>query len=519
MRTHLIMKIARISLRQCLLFLFLLPLMITPAWAGEVSLDEKINEAVSPWTAKIFDIIFFKPFSIGGKEIPFILVWLAGTALFLTIYFKFINLRSFGLAIRTVRGKYSKPTDPGEITHFQALTAALSATVGLGNIAGVSIAISKGGPGAAFWMIILGLIGMTTKFAECTLGVKYRDIDENGKVHGGAMRYLTKGLAEINLGGLGKVLAVLFAILCVGASLGGGNMFQINQACSQFIEISGGSESMLADYRWVFGLVSAILVGVVIIGGITRIASVTSRLVPLMCITYMVGAAVVILANASHIPDAIGLIISKAFTPDAYVGGMVGAMLVGIQRGTFSNEAGIGSAPIAHAAVKTSQPASEGIVALLEPFMDTVVVCAMTALVIVITGNYGESFASGGTTEGIAITSQAFASVISWFPFVLFVCVTLFAFSTLISWSYYGQQAWASLLGKGKVADMSYKLIFCACIVIGSAMTLGAVTDFSDGMLLGMCFPNLIGVYLLLPVVKRELINFRKHAAEIDAQD
>lgn len=480
-----------------------------------VSIDTKINDAVAPLTEFIFKVIFFEPFSVGGQGIPFILIWLAGTALFLTCYFKFINLRSFGLAFRTVRGKYSQPDDPGEITHFQALTAALSATVGLGNIAGVAIAISKGGPGAAFWMIVLGLIGMTTKFAECTLGVRYRDIDENGKVHGGPMKYLTKGLAERGLGPLGKFLGVTFAVLCVGASLGGGNMFQINQACSQFVQISGGSESILADYRWVFGAVVAVLVGVVIIGGITRIANVTSRLVPLMCITYILGALAVIFTHLSDVPAAIAMIVSQAFTPDAYVGGLIGALLVGIQRGTFSNEAGIGSAPIAHAAVKTTKPASEGVVALLEPFIDTVVVCSLTALVIVVTGNYGESFSGA---NGIEVTSQSFASVITWFPFVLFVAVTLFAISTLLSWSYYGQQAWATLFGGSKIADLSYKLIFCSCIVIGAALSLGAVTDFSDGMLLGMCFPNLIGVYLLLPVVKEEFVSFKKHAEKIDSE-
>lgn len=491
-------------------------LFICPLQASKGSLDQTINNFFTPATNFIFEIIFFKPFA----GIPLVLLWLAGTAIFLTIYFRFVNLTSFRLALRTVAGQYSRPSDPGEITHFQALTAALSATVGLGNIGGVAIAISAGGPGAAFWMIIIGLLGMTTKFAECTLGLRYREIDEKGQVSGGAMKYLKKGLTDCGWGKLGSVLAFVFAILCIGASLGGGNMYQINQVCSQFIQISGGNESILAEYKWVFGAMIAILVGTVIIGGITRIASVTSRLVPLMCIVYIVGAIIVLTTHIDKIPQAVGLILSKAFTPDAYVGGLIGALLVGIQRGTFSNEAGIGSAPIAHAAVKTSQPASEGIVALLEPFIDTVMVCSMTALVIIITGNYDETQKGFGTSEGIEITSQAFASVISWFPFVLFVAVTLFAFSTMISWSYYGQQAWASLFGKSKTADLSYKLLFCACIVIGSAMSLGAVTEFSDGMLLGMSFPNLIGVYFLLPVIKEELASFRKHAAEIDqAQD
>lgn len=484
-------------------------LFTCPLQASEGELDQAINYFFAPAANWVFKIIFFEP--IPG--IPFILVWLAGAGVFLTVYFKFINFTSFKLALRTIRGRYSKPSDAGEITHFQALTAALSATVGLGNIAGVAIAISLGGPGAAFWMIIVGFFAMTTKFSECTLAVRYREIDADGKVSGGAMHYLKKGLAERGFGKLGTPLAFVFAILCVGASLGGGNMFQINQVCSQFIEISGGSESILANYRWVFGTTIAILVGTVIIGGITRIASVTSRLVPLMCIVYVSGALTVLFTHFSHIPEAIGLIITKAFEPDAYVGGIVGAILIGIRRGTFSNEAGIGSAPIAHAAVKTSKPASEGIVALLEPFIDTVVVCSMTALVIVITGNYGEELTQ---VEGITLTSQAFASVISWFPFVLFVAVTLFAFSTMISWSYYGQQAWASLFGNSKIADLSFKLLFCVCIIIGSAMSLGSVIDFTDGMLLGMCFPNLLGVYLLLPVIKEELAAFRQHVDEID---
>lgn len=485
-------------------------------WAQENSLDETINQIVAPWTDRIFKIIFFSPVTIGDQAVPFILIWLVGAGIFLTIYFKFINLSSFGLALRTVRGKYSNPNDPGEITHFQALTAALSATVGLGNIAGVAIAISKGGPGAAFWMVVIGFLGMTTKFAECTLGVRYRDIDENGKVHGGPMKYLTKGLAEQGWSKLGKFLGFTFAVLCIGASLGGGNMFQINQACSQFIEISGGADSLLADYRWVFGAVVAILVGVVIIGGIRRIANVTARLVPLMCLTYVLGALTILVLHFGEIPGAIQLIVTQAFTPDAYVGGLIGALLVGIQRGTFSNEAGIGSAPIAHSAVKTSKPASEGIVALLEPFIDTIVVCSLTALVIVLTGNYGENLTGA---NGIEVTSQAFASVIAWFPFVLFIAVTLFAISTMISWSYYGQQAWNTIFGTSKKSDLSYQILFCTCIVVGSALSLGAVTDFSDGMLLGMCFPNLLGVYFLLPVIKTELNAFRKHANEIDEKE
>lgn len=499
-----------VSKRLIIFFFSLLLVVVCPLQASQGGLDQTIDDLFKPVSEFVFSIIFFEP--VPG--IPFILFWLFGTALFLTFYFRFINFTCLRLAFRTLRGRYSKPTDPGEITHFQALSAALSATVGLGNIAGVAIAISVGGPGAAFWMVVVGFFSMTTKFAECTLAVRYRLIDADGKVSGGPMRYLKQGLAERGLGFLGYSLSMLFAILCIGASLGGGNMFQINQVCSQFIEISGGNESILADYHWVFGTMVALLVGTVIIGGITRIAAVTSRLVPLMCIIYITGALFVLFVHFEKIPETVALIFNKAFEPDAYVGGIIGAILVGIRRGTFSNEAGIGSAPIAHAAAKTSKPASEGLVGLMEPFIDTVVVCSITALVIVITGNYGENLTGSG--GGIALTSQAFASVISWFPFVLFIAVTLFAFSTMISWSYYGQQAWASLFGKSKIVDLSYKLLFCFFIIIGSAMSLSSVIDFTDGMLLGMCFPNLLGVYLLLPVVKDELHDFRKYAASVD---
>ncbi len=493
------------------------PLMAEESGETKKAIDERINEEVAPYTEDIFEIVFWKlPFKIGGVEVPFILIWLLGAGIFLTIYFKFINFRSFGLALRTIRGRYSSPDDPGEITHFQALSAALSATVGLGNIAGVAIAISKGGPGATFWMILVGLVGMTTKFAECTLGVRYRQIDEDGRVRGGPMRYLRDGLSEKGLAPLGTTLAVVFAILCVGASLGGGNMFQVNQACTQLVNITGGEEGFWGQNRWIFGGIVAVLVALVIIGGIRRIASVTAKLVPVMCVVYIAGAIVVLLAHFSEIPAAFGRIFSEAFTPQAIEGGFIGVLLVGIQRAAFSNEAGIGSAPVAHAAVKTRKPASEGVVALLEPFIDTVVVCTMTALVIVVTGIVPEPDAS--FERGIVVTSDAFGTVISWFPYVLFLAVLFFAFSTLISWSYYGVQAWSFLFGKKPAWEIAFKVIFCLFIIVGSSLTLGAVTDFSDGMLLGMCFPNLIGVYLLLPIVKKELDSYRAHVAEIDGK-
>ncbi|MEM6910798.1 MAG: alanine/glycine:cation symporter family protein [Verrucomicrobiota bacterium] len=480
------------------------------------TVDEKINQAVAPYTAAISKVVFFDVWKgeveADGEKvelaIPFVLLWLAGGAIFLTIFFKFINFRAFGLALKTVRGKYSKEDDPGEITHFQALTAAVSGTVGLGNIAGVAIAISVGGPGAAFWMLVMGLFGMTSKFAECTLGVKYRCIDRDGKVHGGPMMYLTRGLAERGLGPLGKTLGVLFCVCAIGASFGGGNMFQINQATSQFVNVAGEG---VEGFRWVVGLVVAILVGLVIIGGISRIGKTTAKLVPLMTVVYLVGCFIVLGSHLGEIPATMGLIFSSAFSGNALAGGLIGTLLQGIRRAAFSNEAGIGSAPIAHAAVKTRYPASEGLVALLEPFVDTVVICSMTALVVVVTGDYLNE-----GMDGVTITSDSFASVIPWFSYVLSAAVILFALSTLITWSYYGLQAWKFLFGKSLTADLVFKVLFCAVIILGAAMSPGEVIDFSDAMLFSMSFANLLGVYLLLPVIKKELAKFQEFTAKVD---
>jgi len=487
-----------------------------PPEEAPTTVDERINEAVAPYTDAISQVVFFNIWSgevgpEGAKvelAVPFVLLWLAGAAVFLTFFFRFINFRAFKLALKTVRGRYSKSDDPGEITHFQALTAAVSGTVGLGNIAGVAIAISLGGPGAAFWMVVMGLFGMTTKFAECTLGVHYRQIGKDGRVHGGPMLYLTRGLAERGLGPLGKTLAVFFSICAVGASFGGGNMFQINQVTSQLVNISGDD---IGGFRWLVGLAVAVLVGMVIIGGITRIGRFTSRMVPAMAILYIVGCLVVLGAHFSDIPGTIGLIVSKAFSGEAFAGGMIGTFLQGVRRAAFSNEAGIGSAPIAHAAVKTRYPASEGLVALLEPFIDTVVICTMTALVVVVTGDYLKE-----GVEGVTITSDSFASVVPWFSYVLSLAVVLFALSTLITWSYYGLQAWKFLFGKSNAADLSFKLLFCLVIVVGAAMSPQKVVDFSDAMLFSMSFANLIGVYLLLPVIRGELRRFQLFTRKVD---
>lgn len=466
-------------------------------------MDQKINAWVQPATDFISTIVFY-PIQLGSDaatSIPLVVIFLLGSALFFTITFKFINIRGFGTAIKTVKGTYSDPNDAGEVSHFQALTAAVSGTVGLGNIAGVAIAISLGGPGATLWMIVAGLLGMSSKFVECTLGVRYREIGPDGKVYGGPMYYLTKGLAEKGMVKTGKVLAVFFAIMCVGGSFGGGNMFQANQAAKQFLDMVGSTSSSAGT---TFGIFMAIMVALVIIGGIKRIGAVTEKVVPFMCGIYILAALVVLIVHAQSLPATIAKIFNEAFNPIAVAGGFVGVLVQGFRRAAFSNEAGVGSAAIAHSAVKTEYPASEGIVALLEPFIDTVVICTMTALVVVITGDYDNAGAMGG----VEMTSKSFATVLPWFPYVLTVTVVLFAFSTMISWSYYGLQAWLFLFGKTRLNDILYKVLFCCFVVVGAAASLGAVTDFSDAMIFAMSVPNLIGLFFLLPVVRKEVARY-----------
>ena len=443
-------------------------------------------------------VMFFKIFGV-----PFIVGWLFIGAVFFTFRMKFVNIRAFRHAFDVVRGKYDNPEDEGEVSHFQALSSALSATVGLGNIAGVAVAVKMGGPGAAFWMIVAALFGMTAKFVECTLGQKYRVIDENGSVLGGPMRYLEAGLAEKGMGGFGKVLAVMFAIFCIGGSFGGGNMFQANQAVSALTHTTEhwfGIE--LAS--WMIGLVLVATVGVVILGGIRRIAATAEKIVPLMCGMYLVAAIFVISVNLPVLPEALAAIINGAFSPDAVEGGFVGVLIIGIQRAAFSNEAGIGSASIAHSAAKTDEPIREGVVALLEPFIDTVIVCLGTALVIVISGVLNDPAAAD--VDGAVLTSMAFESAIHWFPLVLTGAILLFAFSTMISWSYYGERCWTNLFGAK--SSMIYRVIFLVCIFIGSVTNLGAVLDFSDLMILSMAFPNILGLYILAGDVKGDLDSY-----------
>ena len=504
--------------------------------AEELDWQGKIDQKMTAVNQVIEGVFFFPipipgtvgvtptaiPFTDGKKTItqqtiPFAVLWLVLGAIFFTVRMGFVQLRLVGHAIAVTAGKWDDPDlkEEGEVSHFEALSAALSATVGLGNIAGVAIAISLGGPGATLWMILAGFLGMASKFTECSLGQMYRKVRSDGSVMGGAMYYLSDGLKERGLGGLGKFLAILFAILCIGGSLAGGNSFQVNQslgAIGETVSYFGVNAEGVRENGWVYGAIMTVAVGAVILGGLRRIADVASKIVPLMCGIYVAACLFVILANASEIAPAFGTIISGAFSPDAALGGIVGVLIVGFQRAAFSNEAGVGSAAIAHSAAKTEYAVREGIVALLEPLIDTIVVCTMTALVIVITGAYVKVNPDGSPSEfaafidsgnGAALTSQAFGKTLSWFPYVLSVAVALFAFSTMISWSYYGERCFAWLFGDGY--GLVYKALFLTFTFLGSVVTARAVLNFGDLMILGMAVPNVLGVILLSGKVKEKL--------------
>ena len=472
-------------------------LFASDAFAQTDGIDKAINDAFAPVANAFAGFIFSKIYGV-----PWILVWLVIGAVVFTFYFRFISVRGFMHAINITLGKFdNNEKDPGEVSHFQALVTALSGTIGLGNIAGVAIAISLGGPGATFWMILAGFLGMSSKFIECTLAVMYRKENPDGTVSGGPMYYISKGFAEINMPGLSRVLAFAFAVMCVVGALGAGNMFQANQAFQQFMNVTGGKESFIADKGWLFGLVLAFLVGIVIIGGIKSIARVTEKLVPFMAIVYVLAAAVIIMMNYEKVPAAFAAIITGSFSPEGVAGGIIGVLIQGFKRAAFSNEAGIGTAPIAHAAVRTREPITQGFVSLLEPFIDTIIVCTMTALVIIITGMYDNT--SG--MSGVELTSKAFGSVFPWFRYVFTLAVILFAYSTMLSWSYYGTKAWTYLFGETRQADVTYKIIFCVFIIVGATTNLTSVVDFSDAMIFAMALINICGLYVLAPKVKAEL--------------
>ena len=499
----------RFFLPVCLILALFSPELLAAASPDNTS--TALNEwfgTLNGYLAKIFFVDVWP----GKGEMPLVVAWLVAGAIYLTLRMGFVNVRAFRHAIQVIRGRYSRPDDAGEVSPFQALTTALSATVGLGNIAGVAIAVSLGGPGATFWMIVAGLLGMSTKFTEATLAQMYRVVRPDGHIMGGAMEYLSRGLAEKGLGGLGKVMAVLFCVLAIGASLGGGNAFQVNQSLNAVQQNIG----FLKTYPWVFGVIMAVLVAVVILGGIRRIARTAEAIVPLMVIIYLLAGSWILIANGDRVLPAFGLIFEQAFTPAAGFGGLIGVLVQGFKRAAFSSEAGIGSAAIAHATAKTPYPVRQGVVALLEPFIDTVVICTMTALVIIVTGVYSDP--SLKQLGGSALTSAAFGSQISWFPVILSISVVLFAYSTMISWSYYGERCWTYLFGEQ--SSMAYRIIFVIFVVVGSMTSAGNILTFSDLMLLAMAFPNMVGLYILSNKVKLALDDYlhRLRSGELDRE-
>lgn len=465
------------------------------------SIDAEIDALMLPVADAASNFIFFSV-PMFGTDVPLIVLWLIAGGVFFTLYLNFINFRGFKHGFDIIRGKFAQSDDPGQINQFQALTTAISGTVGIGNIAGVAAAISVGGPGATFWLIVAGLLGMSTKFAECTLGVKFRKY-ENGEVSGGPMYYLEQGLSQLNWPKLGKCLGIFYAASMVIGCLGIGNMFQSNQAASILVDVTGGEQSIFAEQVWIIGVILAVAVGVVIIGGIKSIAATTAKLVPGMALLYTLTALVVIIMNFDAIPGALAAIWNGAFSPDGVTGGMIGVMIIGFRRAVFSNEAGLGSAAIAHSTARTKEPVSEGFVALLEPFIDTVVICTITALVI-ITTVYDPVLATQNVA-GIELTTEAFASTLSWSPIPLSIAAILFAFSTMVAWAYYGLKAFTYLVGDSKAADLGFKLFFLSFVILGSAIELSALIALSDALVFIVAIPNLIGLYVMAPIIKAEL--------------
>ena len=469
------------------------------------NLDQKIELYFKPISDFITSTVFGS-FSLFETQIPFIVVWLVFASLYFSFYFKFVNVFYFKRALKVAFGKYDDPKHPGEVTHFQSFTAAMSGTIGLGNIAGVAVAISIGGPGAMLWMILTAFFGMTLKFVEVSLGHKYRIIHKDGTVSGGAIRYLSTGLSECGLPKIGIFLAYFFAVCCIGGSFGGGNMFQANQAFQQIVVATGGVESPFFQKGWLGGTIFAIIVGAIIIGGIKSIGKVTERLVPVMGIIYVFSCLLIIISNFEKIPNAIFLVFQSAFSFEATTGGVLGSMIAGVKRAVFSNESGIGSAPIAYAPAKSDNHLNTGFMSLLSPVVDTIIVCSMTAMTIIITGVYKDS----AGIQGVEMTSRAFESYFSWFPSILAVAITLFAISTLITWSYYGLRCWTFIFGLSNWSKYSFKLIFLSFTIVGTSMNLGSVINFSDSMIFAMSIPNIIGLYFLSSRLKNDLKNERK---------
>ena len=468
-----------------------------------MNLTQRIDETISPVTGAISDVVFF-PINVAGIDVPVVVFWLITAGFIFSWYFRFPNVRLVGLALNVVRGRYTRADEPGDLTHFQALSAALSGTVGVGNIAGVAVAISIGGPGATFWMILAGVLGMATKMVECTLGVKYRRINADGTISGGPMYYIREGFAKRGLSRSGRCLAALFAVCGLLGSL---TLFQVNQAFAQFSQATGFQDGLT------FGIVIAFMVGLVTIAGVRRIGAVAETIVPLMAFIYLAAGVIILSLHVEQIPAAFVSIVVEAFSPEGVGGGVIGAMIIGIQRAVYSNEAGVGSAPIAHSAVKTREPASEGLVALLEPCIDTVIVSTMTALIVIVTGAYKIHGLSG-----IEITSAAYATVFPWFPKILAVAVMLFAYTTMLTWAYYGVKCWTYLVGESRWANLGYKLVYCLLLSTGAVISMNAALDFVDAMFFAMAVPNVIALYVLGPEVKREIEGYVARIRSGDVQ-
>ena len=487
-----------------IMFLSLLNIIFCSQNVLAMGIDEKIEKYFAPFSDK-FSAFIFAPVEIMGAQVPVLIFLMIGTSIFCTIYLRFIGIWGFKHSLFQIFHKKDTEGHKGEVSSFGALATALSGSIGLGNIAGVAIAISLGGPGAMFWMCMGAIFGMALKFCEVTLSLKYRIFNADGSVSGGPMFYIQRGLAQKGLPNLGKTLAYIFAIAMIPATVGGGCMLQTNQAAQQFINITGGETGFFGIHSWIFGLIVAIIVGLVIVGGIKSIAKVTSKVVPIMCLLYMGVSLIIIILNFTHIPHAIYTIIHEAFVPKAVAGGAIGAIIIGLRRSIQSNEAGIGSSPIAYAAVKTNEPVSQGFVSMIEPFLDTVIVCSMTAFVIILTGEYLK-YSEG--ISGVELTSSAFAGAFPFFPYILAVVIILFALSTILSWAYYGQKAWTFLVGEGHKRILLYQIVFCLFIIIGSSMNIKSVIDFTDATYLVMAAPNLIAIFILLKDIKKDLTDY-----------
>jgi len=470
--------------------------------ASALSIDQKIDKAIQPIADKAIGLIFY-PVTLMGQDVPMIILWLMSIGIFTSFYFGFINFRLLRLSCQLLGGKYQSETREGQISNWQALSTSLSATVGLGNIAGVAVAVSMGGPGATIWMILMGFLGMNTKFTECALGVKYRKIAEDGEVSGGPMYYISRGFTDRGLPRIGKALALFFAFCCIGGAIGGGNMFQSNQTYQMFLRVAGEG-SFFADKGWLFGLVIALLVGVVIIGGIKSIARVSEKIFPAMATLYIVMCLIVIIGNYQAVPAAIGDIVSGAFTPEAAAGGILGALIAGVRRAVFSNESGIGSAPITHAAVKCDSHIAQGLISMLNPFIDTVIICTMTALVIAVTGVYQ----GGQGIEGVALTARAFETVGSWTIYWLGLTVFLFAFSTMIAWYYLGEKGFTYIAGRSPAKVVSFKIFYCLFIIIGAGANLTHLIDLTDALFFAMAIPNVVVLYMMAPEIKKDLRDY-----------